>query len=37
MLPEQKIAVIWMTNADWVTGDGGLTDAALDVALGVTP
>lgn len=37
MLPEQKIAVIWMTNADWLTGDGGLTDAALDVALGVTP
>jgi len=36
MLPEKKIAVVWMTNSDW-RGSGGLTQAALDVALGRQP
>ena len=36
MLPQQKIAVVWMTNSDW-PGAGVLTRAALDVALGHEP
>jgi CubicO group peptidase (beta-lactamase class C family) len=33
MLPEKKIAVVWMMNSDW-RGSGDLTRAAIDVALG---
>jgi len=36
MLPEKKIAVVWMMNSDW-RGSDGLTRAALDVALGEQP
>ncbi len=36
MLPEKKIAVVWMMNSDW-RGSRGLTPAALDVALGLEP
>jgi CubicO group peptidase (beta-lactamase class C family) len=36
MLPEKKIAVVWMMNSDW-RGNDGLTRAALDVALGQQP
>jgi CubicO group peptidase (beta-lactamase class C family) len=36
MLPEKKIAVIWMMNSDW-RGSRSLTPAALDVALGLEP
>jgi CubicO group peptidase (beta-lactamase class C family) len=36
MLPEKKIAVVWMMNSDW-RGGRGLTPAALDVALGREP
>ena len=36
MLPEKKIAVVWMMNSDW-RGSRGLTPAALDVALGREP
>jgi hypothetical protein len=35
MLPKQHIAVVWMTNCDWVNNT--LTHAAFDVALGYTP
>ena len=37
MMPEKKIAVIWMTNADWLPNTGAVTRAALDVALGLDP
>ena len=37
MLPEKKIAVVWMTNAEWLPGTGALTRAALDTALGLEP
>lgn len=36
ILPEKKIAVVWAMNSDW-RGSGGLTQAALDVALGQAP
>jgi CubicO group peptidase (beta-lactamase class C family) len=36
MLPERKIAVVWMTNCDW-GGNRAITSAALDVALGLKP
>ena len=36
MLPEKNIAVVWMMNSDW-RGSRGLTQAALDVALGQAP
>ena len=36
MLPEKKIAVVWMMNSDW-RDSRGLTPAALDVALGREP
>ena len=36
MLPEKKIAVVWMSNSDW-RGSANLTHAALDVALGRQP
>jgi CubicO group peptidase (beta-lactamase class C family) len=35
MLPEQRIAVVWMTNCDWVNTT--LSRAAFDVALGYKP
>jgi CubicO group peptidase (beta-lactamase class C family) len=37
LLPDKRIAVVWMQNADWAGNDDTLTHAALDVALGVTP
>jgi CubicO group peptidase (beta-lactamase class C family) len=37
LLPDKRIAVVWMENADWAANDNSLTRAALDVALGVTP
>jgi CubicO group peptidase (beta-lactamase class C family) len=37
LLPDKRIAVVWMQNADWAANDNSLTRAALDVALGVTP
>jgi CubicO group peptidase (beta-lactamase class C family) len=40
MLPERKIAVIWMANCDWIDAgpiNGPITYAALDVALGLKP
>jgi CubicO group peptidase (beta-lactamase class C family) len=36
LLPDQRKAVVWMTNVDYV-GQGPLTRAAMDVALGLTP
>lgn len=36
LLPDQRKAVVWMVNVDYV-GQGPLTRAALDVALGLTP
>ena len=36
MLPDKKIAVVWMMNSDW-RGSRALTPAALDVALGLEP
>ncbi len=36
MLPDQHIAVVWMTNCDWIKRDP-LTRAALDTALGFRP
>src|ERR1700730_11542245 len=29
MLPEKKIAVVWMTNAEWLPDTGAVTHAAL--------
>lgn len=37
LLPDKRIAVVWMENADWAANDNSLTRAALDVALGQTP
>jgi tetratricopeptide (TPR) repeat protein len=37
MLPEKKIAVVWMTNAEWLSNTDAVTHAALDVALGLEP
>jgi CubicO group peptidase (beta-lactamase class C family) len=37
MLPERKIAVVWMTNAQWLRNTAAVTHAALDVALGLQP
>ncbi len=40
MLPDRKIAVIWMANCDWIDAgpiNGPITYAALDVALGLQP
>jgi tetratricopeptide (TPR) repeat protein len=34
LLPDKRIAVVWMENADWAANDDSLTRAALDVALG---
>jgi hypothetical protein len=36
LLPDKKIAVVWMMNGEWAADDS-ITHAALDVALGVTP
>ena len=40
MLPDQRIAVVWMANCDWIDSgplNGPITYAALDVALGLRP
>jgi tetratricopeptide (TPR) repeat protein len=37
LLPDKRIAVVWMENADWAANDNSLTRAALDVALGEMP
>jgi CubicO group peptidase (beta-lactamase class C family) len=37
MLPEKRIAVVWMSNANWLKGGDQITRAALDVALGLQP
>jgi CubicO group peptidase (beta-lactamase class C family) len=37
MLPEKKIAVVWMTNSEWLPSTDGVTHAALDAALGLEP
>ena len=37
LLPEKKIAVVWMTNGEWIPNTGEVTNAALDVALGLEP
>jgi hypothetical protein len=37
LLPDKRIAVVWMENADWAANDNSLMRAALDVALGYTP
>lgn len=40
MLPDEKIAVVWMVNCDWIDAgplNGPITYAALDVALGLKP
>ena len=36
MLPEKRIAVVWMANCDWING-GQITRAALDTAIGLAP
>ena len=36
LLPDKKIAVVWMANSDWLTLEP-LTHAALDAALGLDP
>jgi CubicO group peptidase (beta-lactamase class C family) len=33
LVPERKIAVVWMTNANWFRNTPNVTHAALDVAL----
>jgi hypothetical protein len=35
MLPDKRIAVVWMTNAEWLRDGAALTHSALDVALGL--
>ena len=35
MLPDKRIAVVWMTNAEWLQDGAALTHSALDVALGL--
>jgi CubicO group peptidase (beta-lactamase class C family) len=37
MLPERKIAVVWMVNDDWLPNGGGITRDALKTALGFDP
>ena len=40
MLPDKKIAVVWMANCDWIDAgpiNGPITYAALDVVLGLKP
>jgi tetratricopeptide (TPR) repeat protein len=37
MLPDKKIAVVWVANADWIPNADGITEAAIDVALGLKP
>jgi len=40
ILPEKKVAVVWMANCDWIDSgplNGPITYAALDVALGQKP
>jgi CubicO group peptidase (beta-lactamase class C family) len=40
LLPEKGIAVVWMSNCDWIDSgplNGPVTYAALDVALGLRP
>lgn len=37
MLPEKRIAVVWMTNANWLRGGDEITRVALDTALGLEP
>ncbi len=37
LLPEKRIAVVWMENAEWAVIDDSVTRAALDVALGLAP
>jgi hypothetical protein len=40
MLPDKKIAVVWMANCDWIDAgpiNGPITYAALDTALGLKP
>lgn len=40
LLPERGIAVVWMSNCDWIDSgplNGPVTYAALDVALGLKP
>jgi CubicO group peptidase (beta-lactamase class C family) len=40
LLPEKGIAVVWMSNCDWIDSgplNGPVTYAALDVALGLKP
>jgi CubicO group peptidase (beta-lactamase class C family) len=40
LLPEKGIAVVWMSNCDWIDSgplNGPITYAALDVALGLKP
>ena len=38
MLPaKKKIAVVWMTNGEWISNADGVTHAAFDVALGLEP
>jgi len=37
MLPDKRIAVVWMINGEWAASDDSIRNAALDVALGVTP
>jgi CubicO group peptidase (beta-lactamase class C family) len=36
MLPGKKVAVVWMTNSDWIDGNG-VSRAAVDVAMGEDP
>lgn len=37
MVPDKQIAVVWMTNAQWLKGGDEITCAALDTALGLAP
>lgn len=37
LLPEKRIAVVWMTNADWLPNTAGVMHTALDAALGLEP
>ena len=40
LIPERGVAVVWMTNCDWIGSgplNGPLTYAALDAALGLKP
>jgi hypothetical protein len=33
MLPERKIAVVWMANGEWLPNTGAISHATLDVTL----